>query len=133
MPRLDPATPPLIVVVEDDSTFGKLLETVLTDERYRTMLVARAADAEQVIRQAQPVPVMLDLQLESPDAGERVLEHLLADPATARIPVLVTSGFALEQRGLTRRLRDRGCAVLAKPFSMDTLLTTIRLHIGPVR
>ncbi len=133
MAPVPPATPPLIVVVEDDHAFRELLGAFLTDEGYRTILVERAADAGHVIRKEQPALVILDLRLESPDAGERVLDELTSDPATATIPVIVSSGHALEQRGLTRRLRERGCAVLPKPFSLDTLLTTIHVHIGLAR
>lgn len=67
----------------------------------------------------RPAVVLLDLHL--PDIhGEEVLAHLLADPTTASIPVVVLSADA--SPGQIDRLLAAGAeAYLAKPFDIREL------------
>jgi CheY-like chemotaxis protein len=70
--------------------------------------------------------LLLDLDL--PDMnGIEVLRRLRADPATAAIPCLAVSAFALGPE--IQHALDQGCAAyLTKPFAADELLTLIERH-----
>ena len=69
--------------------------------------------------------MIIDLQMEHPEAGLHVLQKLRADPATAAIPVIVITSFALA--GDEEKAREAGAsAYLAKPYSPRELLQMIR-------
>ena len=81
-----------IVLVDDDPAIVQLLHTILSKAGYRTILVARGMDAYQVIHEQQPDLVILDLQLETPNAAGSVLNLMVADARTKTIPVIISSG-----------------------------------------
>ena len=122
--------PPLLAVVDDDDAFRELLDDLFSQDGYRTLLLAEGAGAPTVIHQAQPDLVLLDLWLEQRRGGWAVLEDLQADPVTRHIPVIVCSADAHGLRQQAERLRERGCAVLEKPFDLDDLLTAVRQAVN---
>ena len=90
-----------VVVIDDDPLDLDLVEAVLTPEGYT---VARAASGEEgvrLVRQEQPLVVLLDLRMPDMD-GFEVAERLRADPETAGVPIIV-----LTQSEMTRAERDR--------------------------
>ena len=73
----------------------------------------------------RPWLILLDLAMPRMN-GEELCEKLQADPAFATIPVVVISADTASSLRLSR---ERAKAFLAKPVSLDQLLTTIeRLH-----
>ena len=90
-----------VVVIDDDPLDLDLLEAQLTPEGYA---VARAASGEEgvrLVRDEQPLVVLLDLAMPDMD-GFEVAERLRADPETATVPIVV-----LTHMELTRADRDR--------------------------
>jgi len=83
---------PLILVIDDSPTIRKMVECHLSQAGYR---VALAPDAEQGVAMAAslgPDLILLDHQLPGV-TGDQVCKRLLASEATARVPVLVSSGM----------------------------------------
>ncbi len=82
------------------------------------------------IHRVQPDLVILDLWLESQEAGGMVLGMLELDPLTQDIPVIVCSAHLdlLAQRA--PYLQAKGHRVLAKPFTPEQLLATIADALG---
>ncbi len=77
----------------------------------------------ELIREHRPDLVLLDLHLPGL-SGAEVLEQLKADPATARIPVVVVSADATEEQ--IERLKQLGAdAYLTKPVDVRQLLETV--------
>jgi CheY-like chemotaxis protein len=74
--------------------------------------------------------VLLDLWLESQEAGGMVMGMLELDPRTQHIPVIVCSAHLplLEQRA--PYLQAKGHHVLAKPFTAEHLLALIAQVLG---
>ncbi len=69
-------TPPTIVIIEDDPAILMVLEMMLQRAGYTTIGWMTGTDAHQLIQQAQPDLVILDLTLEHPHAGEMVLGRM---------------------------------------------------------
>ena len=72
MAPLYPAAP-LIAVVEDDPEIRELLDLLLTEEGYRTLLLPVGWDAPRIVRETRPALVIMDLWLETGDAGLNAL------------------------------------------------------------
>jgi signal transduction histidine kinase/CheY-like chemotaxis protein len=109
-----------VLVVEDDPHAAELIAQHL---RSAGLSVAFATNGEEAIRMAaelQPRAITLDLLLPGVD-GHGVLERLKANPATARIPVVVVS--VVDERHGTLVL---GAAdYLIKPVSADALVRSL--------
>ena len=77
-----------VLVVDDDPTARLTLQTVLEAGGYRVDSAATAAEAVEKLDDHQYELVLSDMQMESPQAGRRLLEYaqcLEYQPATALI------------------------------------------------
>lgn len=121
---------PLIAVVDDDPAYLKMMNELLRDEGYRTLIHREGTGAHAEIADAQPDLVILDIRMESPGAGWTVLDMLRLEPRTCDIPVVVCSADVSTLRDKEKMLSRQGCAVLEKPFDLDTLLRLVREKVG---
>jgi CheY-like chemotaxis protein len=122
---------PLIVVVDDDPALQQVVQDLLEDEGYEILLWSRGAGAHELIREAQPALVILDLWLEHPSAGGMVLALLELDEATKHIPVIVCSGYMQLFRDQQSLLRGKGYVLLEKPFAVEALLAHVQALLAP--
>ena len=123
-------TPATIALVEDNPDTLALFHDLATWAGYQTISCTRGAEAHPLIRETQPDLVILDLWLESQEAGGMVLGMLELDPVTQDIPVIVCSAHRdlLEQRA--PYLEAKGHRMLEKPFRSEHLLAMIRQALG---
>lgn len=126
-----PPRPSRVLVVEDERQTARLMEFILTKEGYQ---VQRAADGPQALDAApafRPDAVLLDLQLPGL-SGLEVLRRLRADPANARLVVLVltASSFEVPPAAVLEAGADAHCT---KPIAPSTLLRKLRELNVPVR
>src|SRR3954454_6225240 len=122
---------PLIAVVNDDTIFLELMHDLLTDHGYRTAIWKEGDKAYEMIKEHQPLLVVLDIRMERPDTGWMVLELMRLDPETAKIPVVICSADAERIRARESYLREKGCDVLEKPFLLEDLLAKVDARVGP--
>lgn len=109
-----------ILVVDDDRTFLRLLQTMLEMEGYDT--VERSAPEEVIpaAREEDPALVLMDIHIRNRDTlgALRELKH---DPQLRDIPVIMTSGMDRRQECL-----DAGAnAFVLKPFRPSEMLNRI--------
>lgn len=116
---------PTIAIIEDDLGLIQMLELLLTEEGYRVITCTNGQKAHAVIRQTLPDVILLDLRLETPDAGGMVLGLLELDPMTQQIPVIVCSADTQALRRWSLLLEERKYTVLEKPVQPVLLLETI--------
>ncbi|HEV2250944.1 MAG TPA: ATP-binding protein [Candidatus Limnocylindria bacterium] len=79
-----------LLIVDDVHADADLIVALAAAAGLRSEVVGSAAGALAAVRRDRPRAVVLDLRLPD-DRGERVLEALKRDPATAGIPVLVVT------------------------------------------
>jgi CheY-like chemotaxis protein/CHASE3 domain sensor protein len=80
----------LILVVEDDESFGFILRDLSHEMGFQAVVVQSAGDALIAAAQFQPSAILLDMNL--PDfSGLGVLDQLKRNPRTRHIPVHVVS------------------------------------------
>jgi len=113
---------PAVLVVEDDDAIRDVLEAALADEGYAVRAVRHGQAALETLRASPPDLVLLDLMLPVLDGWAFLEERLRLGLAPAtRIVVLSAS-----RRAHTLDRERLGVwAVVAKPFELDDLLTTV--------
>lgn len=80
----------------------------------------------------QPALVVLDIRMEQPDAGLRVLHELRENPETAGLPVLICTADTRFAREHGAWLRAHGYGLVAKPFDVEALLARVgAMVVGP--
>jgi putative two-component system response regulator len=100
------------VLVVDDSKFLRVdREHILKKAGYLVLTAVDGIEALSVARERLPDLILLDMMLPKLD-GPSVLRALKADPATARIPVVVVT--ALSQKNEGKLMHDGAAAFLEK-------------------
>ena len=113
-----------VLVVDDDPACRLTLQTVLEAGGYRVDAAATAAEAVGKMDQQEYELVLSDMDMESPEAGLRVLAHAQLKeyrPATA----LVTTYLTAQQRSSTAPQGSRKSRVLVQPEDLPELLTKV--------
>jgi len=110
-----------ILLVDDDPTSRLTLQTVLEAGGYHVDAAASAAEAAGNLEENEYELVLTDLQMESPEAGLKVLAHArMMDykPATA----LITTYRDSKSR---RNSKKGNQAMLIEPEDLPELLTRV--------
>jgi CheY-like chemotaxis protein len=123
------ATHSRILVVDDDTELRRSLEEVLTEAGYD---VSCATNGEEALRaladEREPNAILLDLAMPVMDGWTfRSLQR--SDPRLAHIPtVIITASLSADPAQVERLAPD---AFLAKPFSLERLIETLRRLAAP--
>jgi CheY-like chemotaxis protein len=115
-----------IFVANDDKDFLELMKELLEGEGYSATVLHVGKNAYEEIKKALPDLLILDIILEQPDAGWKLLDKLTLDPETTNMPVIVCSADVVNIRAKADNLRELGCLVVEKPFDIETMLSTVR-------
>ena len=115
-----------ILIVEDDTAIGELLTLALAYETpYQPCLVGSGQEALRAVEAVHPILFVLNYQL--PDmTGLEVYDTLHARSEFVTTPAIVISANVPQDE-----LRKRQLVDVAKPFDMDTLLSTIERVLAP--
>lgn len=116
-----------ILVAEDDASLVKMLRFRLEHEGF-VVFVAR--DGEEAIREVRvdgPIDLLLlDVKMPGLD-GYTVCRRLRSEPATARVPILIMSGTAIQVREMADRCIEVGAnGWIQKPFVAKDLMEKIQ-------
>ncbi|GAC1470268.1 MAG: hypothetical protein NVS2B16_04980 [Chloroflexota bacterium] len=118
-----------IAVVNDDTVFLSLMAELIKDAGWETVILREGDAAYQIIKENRPDAVILDLRLEHPDTGWKVLELIKLDPATRHIPIIVCSAAIDDLRVREDWLDEHGIATLLKPFDIDDLYRCLEIAL----
>ncbi|HET9489131.1 MAG TPA: response regulator [Methylomirabilota bacterium] len=116
-----------VLYVEDNEYNRKIVRQLLSRTSYRLLEAPDGEAAMALVRQDRPDLVLMDVQLPRM-SGLDVTRALRAEPATADIPIIVVTSFALS--GDDQRAMAAGASgYLAKPYSPRDLLALIRKFV----
>jgi len=110
-----------IGVVNDDTVFLDMMEAVLKDHGWETMVYREGHSAFAALKADPPDLIILDIRLEEPETGWTLLELLTLERQTRSVPVIVCSAALLDLRAHEELLRQYGIKILPKPFDIDAL------------
>ena len=113
-----------VLVVDDEPQVVWMLRFSLEAEGYQTLSARDGEAAHAEVREHHPRQMLLDVMMPIMD-GWTVLEHLQALPADERPKVIVVSARA-SLRDKAKAIELGADAFVAKPFSVDDLLATLR-------
>lgn len=105
----------LVLIVDDEEDLAAAVEMLLQRRGFRTYTVHDGKSALRATAELMPDLVLLDYELPELD-GLQVIEKLRAEPATADLPVLLSSAARVSMAEIAR-----ADGFLAKPFP-ETLL-----------
>ncbi|HWX55122.1 MAG TPA: response regulator [Verrucomicrobiae bacterium] len=105
-----------VLLVDDSKLLRFATERTLVKAGYRVVCAEDGEDALRRVYLDRPDLVLLDMMLPKM-SGPDVLQALKADPATARIPVVVLTG--LSQRNEGKLLKEGAAAFLEKGALVD--------------
>jgi len=109
-----------ILVLDDDPTFGRLVQTVCRLEGYQAEVVPSPEALLPLAREIKPALVLMDVHYSRRDMLE-VLRALREDDTLRDLPVVMTSGMDRRHECL-----EAGAdAFLMKPFNPTELLKII--------
>lgn len=119
--ELNPEEQPLLLLVDDDATFTRVMARALTRRGLRVGTAGSAEEALVVARQRQPDYAVLDLKMEG-DSGLVLLPQLLELYPELRVVILtgyssITTAVEAIKRG--------ACNYLCKPADADDVLTAL--------
>ena len=106
----------VILIMEDDSEFSKVLLDFVRSRNYKGIVAAAGNTGLSYARQYKPDAILLDMKLPVMD-GSEVLRHLKNDPGLRHIPVQIISGYDHRKESLELGAFD----FVSKPISKDDL------------
>jgi DNA-binding response OmpR family regulator len=120
----DPAT---VLIVDDDPDMILLLEATLRADGIRVLKAEDAAKALQLVREARPTLMILDMKLPDSD-GMNVCKTLRAeiDPVLRDIPILILTGRKLTEADLVEAFVAGATDYLTKPIKPTLVRSRVR-------
>jgi two-component system, cell cycle response regulator DivK len=117
-----------ILIVEDTEDNLQILRDLLTHSGYAILEARDGATGVQAALQHVPDLVLMDIQLPVID-GYEATRRIKSNPATAAIPIIAVTSFALA--GDEAKTRAAGCdGYVSKPYSPRSVLQLVRQFIG---
>lgn len=117
-----------ILVVDDDQTSLKLVESTLASEGYDVKTAAHAEDIEQKAKDYNPNLIVMDLMMPKVD-GSQAVKRLQTQPTLKNIPVVFLTAMQTrdDDRGFELQIQvDKTTyRTLSKPFDRTQLLKEI--------
>ena len=117
-------TPPRILIVDDNATNVKVLQTRLAAEGYEILTAADGEEGLQAAMQHTPDLILLDIMMPKLD-GIEVCRRLRADPAFPFTPIILVTAMA-DSKDVVAGLEAGGDEYLTKPVDHAALAARVR-------
>ncbi|MGE0682383.1 MAG: UDP-3-O-acyl-N-acetylglucosamine deacetylase [Candidatus Binatia bacterium] len=111
-----------ILIVDDETQIRTTLRGILSDEGYRVLDADDALKALHLIAAQRPDLVILDIWMPHMDGIELLEQLKMREP---ELPIIVVSGHGTIETAV-RATKLGACDFIEKPFSLDTLLRSVR-------
>lgn len=122
---------PLVAVVNDEVAFVRVLEALLRDEGFDTLLLQVGEIAYERIKQERPDLIILDISASQPEVSWKAVDLLVIDPASTAIPLIICAVADQAYRDRQPKLQTLGHVLIEKPFALDELLGHLRARLDP--
>lgn len=120
------ASPPLVLVVDDEPEVRHLFSTVLGSAGFECAEAPNAEQAWRLLEQGlRPAGILLDLRMPG-IGGLAFLQRLRADARYAALPVSIVTGESVIDRTTRSAVDALDAAVAFKPVEVDDLIALAR-------
>lgn len=127
--RLAPGEVLSALVVDDEPTLGKFIQSYLSFEGFHVRLAANRAEVIAELSKI-PVPDLILLDVMLPDAdGFDILLRVRQHPALKNVPVIMLTGKATRE-SVIKGLASGADGYITKPFEADALMHAVRTVVG---
>ncbi len=117
-----------VLLVEDNEVNRRLAGFLLRSHGYEVREATSAAAAFEMVEKERPDLIVMDIQLPGMD-GLEITRKLKEQPATADIPVVAVTSFAM--KGDREKAFAAGCAgYVTKPIDKNTFIQEVAAHVG---
>ena len=117
-----------ILLVEDNEVNRRLAGFLLRSHGYEVREATSGAAAFEMVERERPDLIVMDIQLPGMD-GLEITRRLKEQPATADIPVVAVTSFAM--KGDREKALAAGCAgYVTKPIDKNTFIKEVAAHVG---
>jgi two-component system, cell cycle response regulator DivK len=117
-----------IFLVEDNPVNRRLAVFLLRSQGYQVREASTAKEAVEMLNAEIPDLIVMDIQLPGMD-GLEVTRKLKEHPATADIPVIAVTSYAM--KGDREKALAAGCAgYVTKPIDKNTFIQEVTAHLG---
>lgn len=110
----------VVLVLDDDESVGLYVQAALSEASYRTVWRPSVAEAAAAAEEEPPDLALIDIDLGFGETGWDLIRILRANPATAKIPVVMLTGSS-DTVNRERSLRLGADRYLIKPVRLETL------------
>jgi two-component system cell cycle response regulator DivK len=116
-----------VLVIEDQEDNRTILRDLLSSAGFAVLEARDGVEGVAAAARERPDLILMDIQMPEMD-GYEATRRIKADPATAAIPVIAVTSYALS--GDEDKAKAAGCdGYVTKPFSPRALLATVRTWI----
>jgi two-component system alkaline phosphatase synthesis response regulator PhoP len=123
-----------ILIVDDDVDLVEATRLLLESKGYAVISGHGGADGMELARKEKPDLMLLDVMMKHDSEGFEVARQLKADPATAKLPVIMVTGVRRSKRLPFQFEPDADWlpvkAILEKPVKPESLLKAIGAALG---
>jgi len=117
-----------ILLVEDNEVNRRLAGFLLRSQGYQVHEATTALEAFEMLKNDRPDLIVMDIQLPGMD-GLEITRKLKEQPATADIPVIAVTSYAM--KGDREKALAAGCAgYVTKPIDKNTFIHEVAAHVG---
>ena len=116
-----------ILLVEDNAVNRRLAGFLLRSQGYQVSEATTAQEAFELLKTESPDLIVMDIQLPGKD-GLEITKELKDQPATAGIPVIAVTSYAM--KGDREKALAAGCSgYVTKPIDKTIFLAEISQHL----
>lgn len=119
---------PKVLIVDDEKKTIELIQDVLKKERINTLTALDGMTALKLATEYKPALILLDLYL-GKMSGYEVIGRLKQDRRTANIPVVIVSGFDVNEKKLETGSQHE-IPMIKKPFNVIELKEIVQQNLA---
>jgi CheY-like chemotaxis protein len=117
-----------VVIIDDNPAIVEMLQRKLEKEDYEVFGCVESVKAMEVCVQQKPDIVVLDILMPG-KSGWDVMEELKSDPATASIPVIIST-VKNRPEDMEKGKELQATDYIAKPYVFSDLLEKVQKILG---
>ena len=119
-----------ILIIEDHVDTAQFIASLLQGEGFETITAENGQIGVEKTFSEKPDLILLDIMMPVM-SGFEVYQKVKSNPATAKIPIIVTS-VKVTDKGLVGEKKENLLAedYIPKPFDPEELVKSVRKHLG---